>query len=67
MPVLIIPPVNRSRRLITPVNITAGHVELLHADILDIMGRDSIITPDDLRGDAPSLKAALLGDGKCAI
>lgn len=53
--------------MVTPLNATSQQVTLLHEDILDVMGRDSIITPDDLRGSAATLKAALLGADKCAL
>ena len=47
-----------------PVDETASDIESMHQDILDIIGRDSIITPDDLRGNASTLRAALIGSGK---
>ena len=51
--------------MVTPLDPTPQLVALIHKDILDIMGRQSIITPDDLRGSAATLKAALMAPGKC--
>ena len=54
-----------ARRLIEPIDETPSDIDLLQQDILNIIGRDSIITPDDLRGNASTLQEALIGTGKC--
>ena len=53
----------RPRRLIVPVDETTSDINTLQSDILDIIGRSSIITPDDLRGNASTLQAALITSG----
>jgi len=53
----------RVRRLILPVAETTSDIDTLQSDILDIIGRSSIITPDDLRGNASTLQEALTGSG----
>ena len=46
-----------------PVDETASDIDTLQSDILDIIGRGSIVTPDDLRGNASTLQEALIGSG----
>ncbi len=53
----------RVRRFILPVDETTSNIDTLQSDILDIIGRSSIITPDDLRGNASTLQEALVGSG----
>ena len=55
---------SQTRRLIEPLNETPSDIDSLQQDILNIIGRDSIITPDDLRGNASTLQDALIGPGK---
>ena len=51
------------RRLILPVSETTSDIDTLQSDILDVIGRSSIITPDDLRANASTLQEALIGSG----
>ncbi len=44
-------------------NITEADVLDLHAEMLSVFDSGDIIMPDQLRGNASSLSAALLGDG----
>lgn len=41
----------------------APNVDALDAEILSALGRDRLITPDDVRGPAPTLRAATTGGG----
>lgn len=41
----------------------AGHYEELDAEILAVLGRDRVITPDDVQGDAPTLREAIVTKG----
>ena len=50
-------------RYVTVRNITQADVIDLHAEILSVFDADNIITPDQLRGNASSLKEALISDG----
>ncbi len=58
----------RWRSFVTVRNITQSDVLDLHAEILSVFDADDIITPDQLRGNATSLKEALLTNGgRCAL
>lgn len=50
-------------RYVTVRTITQADVLDLHAEILSVFDADNIITPDQLRGNASSLKEALISDG----
>ena len=55
------------RRFIRVRNITDADVTELHSEILSVFDATDIITPDQLRGNASSLKEALIDSGgRCA-
>ena len=41
----------------------SGFFDALHAMLLDVFGRDRILAPDDVRGDSPTLRQALVERG----
>lgn len=57
-----------THRYITVRNITQQDVTELHQEILSVFSPSDIITPDVLRGNATSLKAALTTNGgRCSL
>jgi hypothetical protein len=56
-------PMSMLRRFIRVRNITTDDVMELHREILSVFDGSDIITPDQLRGSASSLKDALIDKG----
>ena len=48
---------------VTPLKFDAAAYEAMDAEILSVFSRDEIVTPDDVRGTAPTLREAILSKG----
>ena len=48
---------------VIPERWTVERMDAMEQEILDVLGRDRILTPDDVRGDHDTVEAAVLADG----
>jgi hypothetical protein len=48
---------------VQPVSIEASHLDELDDEIRSVFDDDHVITPDDIRGDAETLREVIVGDG----
>jgi hypothetical protein len=53
----------RAALLATPVPWTSAAMDTVDSDVRSVFGADDLITPDDVRGDAPTLESAVLERG----
>jgi hypothetical protein len=60
----------RSCRLIEPLTVNDTEIRIaledLEEELLSVIPRSKVITPDDLRGDEPSLASSVLSSNGCA-
>ena len=48
---------------VRPLPFDAAALRALDEEVLRVLGRDRVLTPDDVRGEAPNLEAAILDQG----